>query len=290
MSDPTVLHVATLDDVGERLRSALSASTAFDLRACETVAEAERKLRDDGVDCLVAACELPDGSGTDLIATARERSPDVGCVLYGEERPDLRDADAETCLTEFVPTASDSAIDRVVSLVEVTACDRTQTNYPLPDAERERLAALDRYDLEDEALLPDLQDVVDHAAEELDVAQATINVVGADEQRFAVCHDEDWAPIPRQDSICTYSILDDEPTVVEDTAVDPRFEDNELLDRIGVRAYAGAPIEPEPDRPIATLCVYDEQPEGFDASEAAYLQALARDAAALIAEGEVSDR
>lgn len=293
MGDATVLHVDEPDEVGEQLRAALVSSTEFDVRGCRTVEEAEKALRETDVDCLVAACTLPDGDGADLVPLAREHHPDAGCVLYGEGRPSLDSGPSEQCLTEFVPADCESAIDRVVALVEVTVRHRTQTSYPVPEAEQERLAALDRYDLEDEDALPALQDVVEHAAEELDVRQATINVVGNDEQQFAVCTDEDWPPMPRQSSICTYTILDGEPTVIDDLARDPRFADNDVIDAVGVRSYAGAPIEPEPQRPIAAICVYGEQPGRFDSSDAAYLQTLARDAAAVIAStatDEVSQR
>lgn len=288
--DATVLHVGAgdgVDDRGDgvddRIHSALAEAPDVDVRSTCTVDEAVLLLRETDVDCLVAACDPPDGSAADLVATAREIAPDVGCVVYGRDPSAIAAGDAETGLVEFVPAGADEAVERVVQLVATTGRERTQTTYPLPPQERERLASLDRYDLDDEDALPALQDVVDHAADHFDVPQASINVIGSEVQRFAVCHDEDWAPIPRQDSICTYAVVDDGPTVVDDVASDPRFAENDAVAELGVRSYASAPIEPDDDRPIATLCVYDEQPGRFDAAAASYLQTLARDAAAVIA-------
>lgn len=284
MPDATVLHVDAGSDLGARVREALADASGLAVVESDGVEGAAERLREGDVDCVVAQCELPDGSGTELVERAREVSPDVGCVLYGEERPTPSD-DTEVGIVEFVPADVTDAHERVADLVGTTALERTQTTYPLPERERERLERVERYDLEGEER-PQLQDIVDHAAEHFDVPQATINVVGEDEQRFAVCHDEEWAPVPRQDSICTYSILRDEATVVDDAQVDPRFEGNDVVEELGVRSYAGAPIEPDRELPIATLCVYDEQPDRFDSAEASYLQTLARDAAAVIARAE----
>lgn len=291
MADETVLHVETDDGFGSRVRAALVDETEVDVATCETIEAAVEHLRAEGVDCLVAASRLPDGTGTELLARAREIAPEVGCVLYGEEPPDTVDPTSMTQITEFVPADSPDAVERVQELVATTASERTQAAYPLPANERERLAVLDRHDVDAEQSV--LQEIVDRAAEHLDVPQASINVITGDTQRFAVCHDEDWAPIPRQSSICTYTILRDEPMIVDDVETDPRFSVEGVIGELGMRSYVGAPIEPENEAPIATLCVYDEQPDRFGAADASYLQTLARDAAAVVArtgeepEGEI---
>lgn len=283
-SDEQVLHAAGGSDLADLVHEALLEQPGLAVERAPTVERARAALEADGVDCLVASCTLPDGSGREVVEAAREAAPDVGCVLYGESPLADEDVPSEAPLCEFVPSDSGRAVERIVQLATTTASERSQTAYPLPAREPERLAALERYDLESGEALPDLADVAEHAAEHFDVPQATVNVIGADEQRFAVCHGEEWAPIPRQDSICTYTILDEEPTVIADVAADPRFAENDLLDDLGIRSYAGAPVAPAEDAPpIATLCVYADRPDQFDAAEAAYLQTLARDAAAVVA-------
>ena len=87
----------------------------------------------------------------------------------------------------------------------------------------------------------------------------------------------------RQDSICTFTILEDEVMTVEDVTEDPRFESRseELLD-LGIRAYMGANLVTEAGLAIGPLCIYDDRPREFSPADEAYLSDLAALATDLI--------
>ena len=283
MANATVLHVDAGNGLAESIRASLEAVPSIDVVPGDTVTDTRQSLVDADVDCVVGASTLPDGTGLDILQSARKHAPDVGCVLYGDEPPDL-EGTSGLLLTEFVPTTTRDAVERVVDLVVVTCVQRTHTSYPVAGGEAIRARVVEQFDVSRERF-PSLQTVVDRAASHYDVSQATINVVATREQRFPVCHGPSWDPIPREHSICTYTVLDEGPTVVADVPDDPRFEFVEPLAVLGIGSYAGVALDLGDGPRIATLCIYDERPGWFAGMDTTALESLASDAASIIREG-----
>lgn len=252
-----------------------------------TLADAETLLAERApVDCLVTEYDLPDGTGLELVDRVRSRAPDVTCILYSASGHGRFDTGAHrTAVAEYVDKGAAGSIGRLARLVRVAVSERAQTSYPIPQNESERLAALSSYDLDAAGLEESLSRVTDLAATHFGLPTASINVIGEHAQEFLACHGaaESWAPTPREDSICTFALLDDEPVMtVEDVADDPRFETNGTLADLGIRAYMGADVRPGDRATIGTLCVYDDEPNAFSAADRRYLRTLAEIAADLI--------
>jgi GAF domain-containing protein len=82
---------------------------------------------------------------------------------------------------------------------------------------------------------------------------------------------------PREVSICTHAIQQDDLFIVPDTRQDPRFRDNPLV--VGeprVRFYAGAPLINEDGFALGTLCVIDREPRELDEDQKDALLSLRR--------------
>lgn len=245
----------------------------------ETVAGAKETLDEEVVDCLVTEYDLPDGTGMELIAHVRDVAPDTGCILCTDADRDQITAESETGhIAEYVRKDTPTAQTRVVQLVRTTAEQRSQTAYPIPADETERLAALERYDLDSELFRSGIGRISDIAAAHFDVSQSSVNVVTERTQEFLACHGEEWSSTARENSICAYTILSEGVTVVEDTQADPRFEGNEVLEELGVRFYAGATLTTDDGLPIGTVCIYDETPREFTEDDEAFLELLAAQA------------
>lgn len=279
MPSGTVLHVDPEREAREALRDALT-ETDLEVRSATSVEDGTAALRADDVACLVAEHNLSDGTGTDLVRRARETSPDIGCVLYTDAPREAvaTGADDGPTVAEYVPKDAAAGVDRVAQLVRTTADRRTQAAYPLPDGEADRLALLEALDFEGDPLEAALERVADLARAHFDLPLATVSYVGSDAQEFLVCRGDDWSAVDREMTVCTYTILEDGTTVVEDLAEDPRFVANEALEELGIRFYAGATLSSREGLPVGTLCVYDETPQSFDEDDAAYLELLAEDA------------
>ena len=82
--------------------------------------------------------------------------------------------------------------------------------------------------------------------------------------------------VDRRDSLCSISILKAEPTVFEDTWMEPALATNPLVRGEGcIRFYAGAPLTTTNGNRIGSICVVDTKPRPFSADQKALLKRFA---------------
>lgn len=258
----------------ERLRAETEDAT---LASAASVEAAEEWVRENQADCVVTEYDLADRTGFELAERVRESWPSLGCIVYtGTDRERLATDEFENAVAEYVDRDAPNAVQQLWNVVEFTATLRAQTAYPVPQNEQERLDALDAYNLDPEVLESDVEQITDLAAQHLGVPMASVNIIEEHSQEFLACHGADWTPNHREDSICTYTIVDDnDVTVIEDVRDDPRFEHNEELRDLGIRSYAGAGLTTTEGLTIGTLCAYDEKPRTFSDDDQEFLRTLA---------------
>ena len=250
----------------------------FDVAEASSLADARDRL-DPSVDCLVTEQELIDSTGLELIREVRERAPDTNCILY----TDLPVTEIDTAafgdvVAEYVRKGEPGAEEELVGLVEQGVAFQSQTAYPLPENEDARLAALERYAADPAALGESFDRLTELATELFDLDAAAVGLIDAHEQRFLSCHGVTFDPIPREETVCTYAMLEPGVTVLEDVAADPRFEENEGLTAANIRFYASAPVETPEGEVIGTFCVYDGAAREFSARDRELLSMLADEA------------
>ena len=269
---------ATRSETVTRLGTEL-ADLDLSVESCATVRDAESALNSETV-VVITEYDLPDGSGFDVVRTAREVCPDAGCILYTDTDPDTIDTtDLRGSLTEYVGKESLFGEDRLAQLVRTTIETRSQASYPVPQTEADRLAALRSYDLDREGLQASLDRLTDLAATHFGVSISSINIIEEHSQEYLACYGQasEWGPTDREDSICTFTILEDDGVlVVEDVTEDPRFASrSETLLDMGIRSYMGASLVAESGLVLGSLCVYDQEPRSFSSAGEDYLRKLA---------------
>ncbi|QPC90548.1 sensor histidine kinase [Mesorhizobium sp. INR15] len=149
----------------------------------------------------------------------------------------------------------------------------------------ERLAVLHGLEMLDTAADPDFDRISNLAATIMQVPIALVTLVDLDRQWFKSCVGLDETETATDISFCAHAIAaGDEPMVVADATIDPRFSGNPLVTgKHHVRFYAGAPMVVAGAR-IGTLCVLDREPHAFPSSATLdQLKALASLAASLFA-------
>ncbi len=81
----------------------------------------------------------------------------------------------------------------------------------------------------------------------------------------------------RDVSFCAHAILSHDPLVIPDATLDPRFADNPLVTGpLGIRFYAGAPLELKDGSRVGSLCVIDYTPREIDPLDLAILTTLSK--------------
>jgi CheY-like chemotaxis protein len=246
---------------------------------CKSVAEAADLVSAGDIDCVVTEYSLPDGTGLDLTAEIRERTPDTPCILFTDASPErIASARHGDVVVEYLPRDTPEAEASLVRLVENVVGQRSQVGYPLPPDEDERLAALAQYDRPELAAVDAFDRLTALAREHFCTDVAFVGLVDAHEERFLACTGADWETLTREDSMCTHTILEDEMLVVKDVDADPRFADNDRLDELDIAAYVGVPLRTPRGATVGAFCLTNGEPRSFSADDREDLRRFATEA------------
>ncbi|MCW5623383.1 MAG: GAF domain-containing protein [Burkholderiales bacterium] len=150
------------------------------------------------------------------------------------------------------------------------------TPTPIPDNDRERLAALRELLILDTPPEQRFDRIVGFAAEQFDVPIALLSLVDEKRQWFKARYGLDVCETSRDVSMCGHAIVHaPDFLVVRDALADQRFHDNPLV--VGapfIRFYAGAPLTLPSGYVVGTLCLIDGKPRTLDAIDMATLATL----------------
>lgn len=145
----------------------------------------------------------------------------------------------------------------------------------IPSNEQARLAAVERYgilDTEDEEAFDRLTALT---ARLLDAPGAMMSFVDSDRVWVKSSQGVELKEVRREHSPCAVTIMNDEPYLVPDASVDPKWKDSPLVADIGLRFYAGAPLKTSDGFNLGGLCVVASEPRHASAAELRTLEDLA---------------
>jgi diguanylate cyclase (GGDEF)-like protein len=157
-------------------------------------------------------------------------------------------------------------------------------SYPVPANEDERLEILHSLGMDFSAPVEEIQRLTELASQIAKTPIALVSLVDADVQSFAANVGlQGLSGTSRDVAFCAHAIMERNQLVVADARKDRRFRDNPLVTGgIGIRAYAGSVLEPEPGAHVGTLCVIDTTPRTFDADVLRQLDHLSFGISALL--------
>jgi diguanylate cyclase (GGDEF)-like protein/PAS domain S-box-containing protein len=152
---------------------------------------------------------------------------------------------------------------------------------PLPPDEAERLRRLRELAILDTAPEALFDSLASMAALLCGTPIALLSLVDEHRQWFkARVGLDDTTETHRDMAFCAHAILQGELMEVSDATRDPRFQDNPLVvGPMGIRFYAGMPVELDDGTRVGTLCVIDRRPKLLSTKERKGLILLARIAA-----------
>ena len=147
----------------------------------------------------------------------------------------------------------------------------------IPADEAGRLAALDRYHLLDARSERLLDEVVALTARLFGVSNAMLSLVEANTVLVKAPYNLPVAVerVPREQSLCSATILQNDTAVYENLAVDTvPGVDTSLVQSLGLNFYAGHNLRTPDGFAIGALCVYDGPPRQFAPAERELLAVL----------------
>ena len=148
----------------------------------------------------------------------------------------------------------------------------------IPANDAARLQALDTYQLLDVRSEKVLDDVVAATARLFGASNAMLSIVEKDEVLVKAPYNLPVAieRIPRGQSLCSATILQDRTAVFEDLSkASAPGVDISLLQQLGLSFYAGHNLRTPDGYNIGSLCLYDGPPRQFSGPERTLLATLA---------------
>lgn len=131
---------------------------------------------------------------------------------------------------------------------------------PIPDNELDRIITLSDYDLDYSSLNDNFKDLARLAANIAGTPISLVNLIDSFTQWSVSTHGIDIEQMPREDSVCQYTIMTDNFFEVDDLAADNRFKNKSyVVDDPKLRYYYGVPLKTEGGINLGALCVLDKK-------------------------------
>lgn len=134
-------------------------------------------------------------------------------------------------------------------------------NYnPIPQNEMDRIISLADYDLDYTSFQDTFKDLARLAATVAGTSISLVNLIDSFTQWTVTNHGLDIEQMPREDSVCQYTISVPEPHFeVKDLTGDDRFKDKfYVVDEPKLKYYFGIPLKTNEGHSLGALCVLDK--------------------------------
>jgi GAF domain-containing protein len=144
---------------------------------------------------------------------------------------------------------------------------------PVPKNERHRVATLAKLGVLDYADEERFDRITRVMSALFDVPITMLNMITSDEEVNKSCFGlPAGVHKARSVSFCSYTILSDEPLIIENAVEDDRFSSNpQVTGGINIRAYAGIPLRAIDGTHPGALCLIDTKPHVFTKKEISLL-------------------
>ena len=134
----------------------------------------------------------------------------------------------------------------------------SEINYPIPYNESERLLRLSDLDIDYGSLSESFKDLTHLAAKVAGTEISLVNLIDAYTQWTVGRHGLDLQQMTREESVCQYTITQNDQFEVLDLSADDRFNKNFYVSApLSLRYYFGVPLKDNDGLNIGALCVLD---------------------------------
>ncbi len=152
------------------------------------------------------------------------------------------------------------------------------TKHPIPENEMGRIIELSELDLDYSSIDENLDSLTRLAAKIAGTSISLINLIDTYTQWSVSAHGIDVDQMKRENSVCQYTIMDNDAFEVKDLAADTRFKDKFYVkDDPNLRYYFGVPLQTNNGYNIGALCVMDQQEKEISAEKVEMLTLIGQE-------------
>lgn len=149
-------------------------------------------------------------------------------------------------------------------------------NPPIPENELERLLDLSALDLDYSNLSDSLKDLTQLAAKVAGTEISLVNLIDSYTQWSVARHGINLEQMPREDSVCQYTIMENDQFEVPDLSADQRFKDKSYVQNpLALRYYFGIPLKSEDGLNLGALCLLDSEMKKLSPEKVELLKIIA---------------
>jgi signal transduction histidine kinase len=136
----------------------------------------------------------------------------------------------------------------------------SSTNPPMPLNEMERLKTLADLDLDYSSLSENFKSLSKLAAKIAGTDISMVNLIDSFTQWTIANHGLDLDQMDREDSVCQYTIVEEEELEIKNLNEDERFKEKFYVNGdLGLKYYYGVPLKANNGSHLGALCVLDTQ-------------------------------
>jgi K+-sensing histidine kinase KdpD len=149
-------------------------------------------------------------------------------------------------------------------------------SLPIPKNEMERILDLSSFDLDYSNLQNNFADLTKLAAKVAGTEISLVNLIDTYTQWSVSNYGLEIDQMPRENSVCQYTIAGDDFFEVDNLSTDPRFKDKSyVVDDPKLKYYYGVPLKTENGNNIGALCVLDKTAKELSPEKAEMLKIIA---------------
>lgn len=153
-------------------------------------------------------------------------------------------------------------------------------SFPLPEREFERIAHLSEFDLDYTSLRASFNDLTKLASRIAGADVSLLNLLDSYTQWTVASHGINITQMPREESVCQYTIMADSSFEVPDLTEDRRFKDKPYVaGEPRLKYYYGIPLKTKKGLNIGTLCLMNRETKTLSLEKVEFLQVIASEIA-----------
>ena len=149
---------------------------------------------------------------------------------------------------------------------------------PLPSNEPERLASLLELDLDYSDLESEFKNIVTLVARTTGMEMSLVNLIDTFTQWTIATHGITVDSMPREESVCQFTILEDNYLEIKDLSLDENHRDKAYVKGDPrLRYYFGVPLKTSKGINIGSLCVLGKEPKSLNPDQIEFLKIIAEE-------------